>query len=96
MPAGGVQLADVIVSWRFQKIFACPGSPDIRRNSIPRAHGWDELREKEFPNRVFGSMKGGVSQLEAGLPRMAASTQALRNLPAWPWIVSLNLKPNLE
>jgi len=50
------------------------------------------LREKEFPNRVFESMKRVVSQLEAGLPRMAANTQALRSLTAWPWIVSLNLK----
>jgi hypothetical protein len=37
-------------------------------------------------------MKGVVSQLEAGLPRMDANHQALRSLTAWPWIVSLNLK----
>ena len=60
----------------------------------PQEHIWDELREKEFPNRVFDSMQGVVSQLEAGLPRMAENTQALRSLTAWPWIVSLNLKEN--
>jgi hypothetical protein len=65
-------------------------SPELN----PQEHRWDELREKEFPNRVFESMKGVVSQLEAGLPRMAANTQAPRSLTAWPWIVSLNLKAN--
>ena len=65
-------------------------SPELN----PQEHVWDELREKEFPNRVFESMKAVISQLEAGLPRMAANTQALRSLTAWPWIVSLNLKGN--
>jgi len=63
-------------------------SPELN----PQEHVWDELREKEFPNRVFESMQAVVSQLEAGLPRMAANTRALRSLTAWPWIVSLILK----
>lgn len=73
------------------RLHRLPGySPELN----PQEHLWDELREKEFPNRVFESMKGVVSQLEAGLPRMAANTQSLRSLTAWPWIVSLNLKAN--
>ena len=59
---------------------------NIRLHRLPgfsQEHIWDELREKEFPNRVFESMTGVVSQLEAGLPRMAANTQALRSLTAW-------------
>jgi transposase len=66
-----------------------PGySPELN----PQEHVWDELREKEFPNRVFESMRGVVSQLETGLPPMAANTRALRSLTAWPWIISLNWK----
>lgn len=66
-----------------------PGySPELN----PQEHVWDELREKEFPNRVFDSMAGVLTQLEAGLPRLAADPRALRSLTAWPWIVSLNLK----
>ncbi len=57
----------------------------------PQEHVWDELREKEFPNRVFDSMDGVLGQLQSGLPRLAANTQALRSLTAWPWIISLNL-----
>jgi len=60
----------------------------------PKEHVWDELREKEFPNRVFDSMEAVIDQLEAGLPRMAENAKALRSLTAWPWIISLNLKGN--
>ena len=68
-----------------------PGySPELN----PQEHVWDELREKEFPNRVFDSMEGVIAQLDAGLPRLAADTKGLRSLTAWPWIISLNLKAN--
>lgn len=68
-----------------------PGySPELN----PQEHVWDELREKEFPNRVFETMDAVICQLESGLPRLAANTQALRSLTAWPWIISLNLKAN--
>jgi transposase-like protein len=68
-----------------------PGySPELN----PQEHVWDELREKEFPNRVFESMDGVLTQLKAGLPRMAANKEGLRSLTAWPWIISLNLKEN--
>ena len=73
------------------RLHRLPGySPELN----PQEHVWDELREKEFPNRVFETMEGVIGQLEAGLPRLAANTQALRSLTAWPWIVSLNLKAN--
>jgi DDE superfamily endonuclease len=62
-------------------------SPELN----PQEHVWDELREKEFPNRVFDSMEAVIQQLEAGLPRMAADKKALNSLTAWPWIISLIL-----
>jgi hypothetical protein len=64
-----------------------PYSPELN----PQEHVWDELREKEFPNRVFADMAGVIRQLEAGLPRLAADHDALRSLTAWPWIITLNL-----
>ena len=60
----------------------------------PQEHIWDELREKEFPNRVFDNRAGVVRQLEAGLPRLAADPKRLRSIASWPWIVRLNLKAN--
>ena len=65
-----------------------PYAPELN----PQEHIWDELREKEFPNRVFNHLDAVVHQLESGLPRLAADTQRLRSLTAWPWIVSLILK----
>ena len=73
------------------RLHRLPGySPELN----PQEHVWDELREKEFPNRVFASMDGVIDQLKEGLPRLAANPQALRSLTAWPWIVSLILKGN--
>jgi hypothetical protein len=73
------------------RLHRLPGySPELN----PQEHVWDELREKEFPNRVFESMDGVMAQLQAGLPRLAAHPAGLRSLTAWPWIVSLNLNAN--
>lgn len=65
-----------------------PYSPQLN----PQEHLWDELREKEFPNRVFADMSGVIRQLEAGLPKLAADSALLRSITAWPWIVNLILK----
>lgn len=67
-----------------------PYSPELN----PQEHVWDELREKEFPNRVFNELCAVVRQLEQGLPRMTGDRAGLRSLTAWPWIISLNLNAN--
>ena len=65
-------------------------SPELN----PQEHVWDEIREKEFPNRVFSNLASVTSQLERGLPQLAADHQRLHSITAWPWIVSLNLNAN--
>lgn len=65
-----------------------PYSPGLN----PQEHVWDELREKEFPNRVFNDLSSVEQQLIKGLARMSADTKGLSSLTAWPWIVSHNLK----
>ena len=69
------------------RLLALPPAPELN----PQEHVWDELREKEFPNRGFHHLDAVIRQLEVGLPRLAANTDGLRSLTAWPWIVSLNL-----
>lgn len=64
-----------------------PYAPELN----PQEHIWDELREKEFPNRVFSDLAGVTRQLESGLPRLAENRDCLRSITAWPWIVNLNL-----
>jgi hypothetical protein len=61
------------------------------RNLNLQEHVWDEIREKEFPNRVFDHLDGVIQQLQTGLPRLAADHDGLRSLTNWPWIDSLNL-----
>lgn len=65
-----------------------PYAPELN----PQEHVWDELREKEFPNRVYADLHSVREQLEAGLPRLAANHASLRSITAWPWINKLNLK----
>lgn len=67
-----------------------PYSPELN----PQEHVWDELREKEFPNRVFNELAAVQRQLEKGLARMSEDSPGLRSLTAWPWIISLNLNAN--
>ncbi len=67
------------------------GLPPYAPELNPQEHVWDELRQKEFPNRVFNHLDAVIRQLEQGLPRLAKDHESLRRLTAWPWIVSLNL-----
>ncbi len=78
-------------SCRFPRTFGCLPLPPYAPELNPQERVWDELREKEFPNRVFNHLDAVIRQLHQGLPRLAADPQRLRSLTAWPWIVSLNL-----
>jgi len=62
-------------------------SPELN----PQEHVWDEVREKEFPNRVFELLDAVSVQLKRGLRRLASQPDILRSLTNWPWIDSLIL-----
>lgn len=62
-------------------------SPELN----PQEHVWDEVREKEFPNRVFELLNAVTTQLKRGLRRLASQPDVLRSLTNWPWIDSLIL-----
>ena len=47
----------------------------------PQEHIWDELRDQEFPNRVFESMEAVISQLRPGLAKLQASQQPFAPSP---------------
>jgi putative transposase len=78
---------DLVIPHNLRLLPLPPYAPELN----PQEHVWDEVREKEFPNRVFDHLDAVIRQLEHGLIRVAADHQALRSLTAWPWIVSLNL-----
>jgi hypothetical protein len=64
-----------------------PYSPELN----PQEHVWDDLREKGFPNRVSADMEQVVARLKETLREMSADAHRVRNLTAWPWIISINL-----
>ena len=64
-------------------LIALPGySPQLN----PQENVWDEIREKNFPNRVYDSMPAVHDQLAKGLAEFAATTTSVSSLTAWPWI----------
>jgi hypothetical protein len=73
------------------RLLPLPGySPQLN----PQEHIWDELREKEFPNRVFEHMDGVKKQLLNGLTTLSTDHNRIRSITCWPWIYSLILKAN--
>jgi transposase len=78
---------DLVIPENIRLVPLPPYAPELN----PQEHGWDELREKEFPNRVYDRLEAVVAQLDQGLPRLAADRERLRGLTGWPWIVNLNL-----
>ena len=78
---------DLVIPENIRLLALQPYAPELN----PQEHVWDELREKEFPNRVFNHLDAVIRQLEHGLPRLAADSDSLRSLTAWPWIIRLNL-----
>jgi transposase len=65
-------------------------SPELN----PQEHVWDEIREKEFPNRVFDSMAAVKKQLRSGLRRLATDCERIASITCWPWIVIEEYKSN--
>jgi len=73
------------------RLIALPAySPEFN----PQEPIWDELREKEFPNRVYESMEAVIAQLMDGMPRLCNDPARIRSITAWPWILTINLKAN--
>ena len=81
---------DLVVPENIRLLRLPPYAPELN----PQEHIWDEIREKQFPNRVFDCLDAVIRQLEHGLPTLAASSSRLRGLTNWPWINSIILKAN--
>ena len=60
-----------------------PYSPELN----PVEHIWDDLREKEFLNRVFDSIDSLEDHLEKTLHDMEHQ-ERIRSIVAWPWIIN--------
>jgi hypothetical protein len=58
-------------------------SPELN----PVEHLWDEMREKDFANRVFDSLGSAMAQAARGLKRLEKSPHSVKRLTGWPWIL---------
>lgn len=61
-----------------------PYSPELN----PAERLWDDIREKEFANRVFDSLGAAIAQAARGAKRLETSPESLRSLTGWEWILS--------
>ncbi len=64
-------------------IFLPPYSPELN----PAERLWEEIREKEFGNRIFDFLHEAVAQARVGLERLSANSRATQSLTGWPWIL---------
>lgn len=64
--------------------FLPPYSPELN----PQEHIWDELREKWFHNRVFGSLDALEAQLVQGLRALENEPIRTKSIAGWDWIIN--------
>ena len=74
---------DLLVPCNMSLLRLPPYSPELN----PAELLWDELREKEFANRVFDSLHAATAQVRQGLTRMRRTPKALQSLTGWNWII---------
>ncbi|WP_232230025.1 IS630 family transposase [Polaromonas glacialis] len=77
--AGALQLPD-----NLRLHFLPPYSPELN----PQEHIWDELREKHFHNRVFGSLDALEDQLIQALKIFEEDPQRMHSIAGWDWIIN--------
>ena len=60
-----------------------PYAPELN----PIEHVWDELREKHFHNRVFGSLYALEEHLAAALRALETDSATVGSIVSWPWLI---------
>ena len=60
----------------------------------PVEHLWDEIREKWFANRVFGSLAAVEDTLVEALATLEKDHQRMLGLTGFDWIISIPLNAN--
>ena len=64
--------------------FLPPYSPELN----PTEHIWDEMREKFFANRIFGSMDVVRDHINEAIAQFKTHAETLKSITCWPWIKS--------
>lgn len=60
-----------------------PYAPELN----PLEHVWDELREKQFHNRVFDSLDALEDHLAMALRNCESDAPRIKSIVSWKWII---------
>ena len=82
--AGWHRCHGLVVPPNIRLAFLPPYSPQIN----PTEHIWDEIREKWFPNKVFGSLPFVEDTLETALVTLENDRKRVRNLIGFDEVIS--------
>jgi transposase len=63
-------------------------SPDLN----PVENIWEEIREKNFDNKVFGSLNALEEQLILSMKHLEGHPEIAKSISGWPWIINSLLK----
>jgi transposase len=78
--AGWHSSKDLVIPPNIRLISQPAYSPELN----PVEHLWEELREKDFPNRAFSSLDAVVDALCNGLQRLEQNSKLLRSMTYFP------------
>ena len=78
--AGWHNAKDLVIPENIRLIYQPAYSPDLN----PVEHLWDDLREKDLPNRAFDSLDAVIDALCNGLQRLEGNPEYLRSMTYFP------------
>jgi len=65
-------------------LYLPPYSPELN----PVEYLWDDIREKDFSNRVFANMTALEDRLMNSLAKMEEDRKRVRSITGWEWIIN--------
>ena len=91
MDRAGWHIAEALeIPGNMQLLFLPPYSPELN----PAEHLWDDLREKDFANRLFSGMRAVEDTLVQALQRLEQNPAITQSLTGFDWITSISLNAN--
>lgn len=82
--AGWHRSAEIKLAENMRTVFLPPYAPELN----PQEHIWDELREKFFHNRAFGTLDALETHLEGALGSLESNPESMRSIAGWDWIIN--------
>jgi transposase len=82
--AGWHRADDITVPKNIRLLPLPPYSPELN----PVENIWEELREKNFDNKVFASLDALEEQLLHSLKHLEDHPEISKSIAGWPWIIN--------